>query len=69
MRDFLHMSGYGTYVWGSYGIWLAIVVWNVWAALRMRSQARVRALRRTEAAATARPFPAERHGSEIQESA
>jgi heme exporter protein CcmD len=54
LRDFLHMSGYGRYVWASYGIWLAIVAWNVWSAIRMRADARTRALRRTEAATTTR---------------
>jgi heme exporter protein CcmD len=54
MNDFLHMSGYGPYVWTSYAIWFAIVAWNVWSALRMRSEARTRALRRTQAASTAR---------------
>ncbi len=53
-QDFLHMSGYGPYVWTSYALWFAIVAWNVWAALRMRANARRHALRRTEAAATAR---------------
>jgi heme exporter protein D len=53
-QDFLHMSGYGPYVWTSYGLWLVIVVWNVWSAVRMRAEARTRALRRTQAAATAR---------------
>lgn len=54
LQEFLHMSGYGPYVWGSYAIWLVIVLWNVWAAIRMRANARTRALRRTQAASTAR---------------
>ena len=28
---FLHMSGYGAYVWSCYGLTLAVLVWNVWA--------------------------------------
>lgn len=53
-QDFIHMSGYGPYVWTSYALWLAIVVWNVWSALRLRGEARRHAVRRTQAAATAR---------------
>ncbi len=53
-QDFVHMSGYGSYVWTSYALWFAIVTWNVWSAVRMRANARRQALRRTEAAATAR---------------
>jgi len=34
MTDFLHMGGYGVYVWPSYAIALIIIVANVWAPLR-----------------------------------
>lgn len=27
-RDFLAMDGHGAYVWSSYGIGLALLVWN-----------------------------------------
>ena len=29
MSDFLHMGGYATYVWGSYGVALLVFAWNV----------------------------------------
>jgi heme exporter protein CcmD len=68
MNDFLHMSGYGLYVWASYAIWFAIVAWNVWSALRMRAEARTRALRRNQAASTADRAPAATHEtSELSE--
>jgi len=46
MEDFLHMGGYAPYVWSSYGLGLAIVVWNIWSARRLHADARERALRR-----------------------
>ena len=46
MEDFLHMGGYAPYVWSSYALALAIVVWNVWAARRLHADARDRALKR-----------------------
>lgn len=33
LSEFLHMGGYAAYVWGAYGIWLAVMTWNVVAAL------------------------------------
>jgi heme exporter protein D len=62
-EDFLHMSGYGPYVWTSYGLWLVVLVWNIWSAVRLRAEARRHALRRTEAASTARtPLATDTHG-------
>ncbi|MDX1513664.1 MAG: heme exporter protein CcmD [Gammaproteobacteria bacterium] len=29
LSEFLHMGGYAPYVWGSYGIWLVVMVLNV----------------------------------------
>lgn len=52
MQDFIHMGGYAQFVWTSYALALAVIVGNVWGALRMRAAARERALRRTEIAAT-----------------
>jgi len=46
MDDFLHMGGYARFVWPSYGIAFAVLVWNVWSALRLHARARQRALRR-----------------------
>lgn len=28
LGDFLHMGGYGLYVWGAYGLAAAILAWN-----------------------------------------
>lgn len=46
MDNFLHMGGYAPYVWSSYALGLAIVAWNIWAARRLLTEARERALRR-----------------------
>lgn len=32
MTEFLAMNGHGPYVWAAYGITLAVLIWNVWAA-------------------------------------
>ena len=32
MMEFLQMDGHGAYVWPAYGITLAVIVLNVWAA-------------------------------------
>jgi heme exporter protein CcmD len=52
LQDLLHMGGYAQFVWTSYAIAFAVIVGNVWGALRMRAAAREKALRRTEIAAT-----------------
>lgn len=61
-EDFVHMSGYGSYVWTAYGLWLVLLVWNIWSALRLRADARRQAVRRTQAAATARPVSSDTTG-------
>ncbi len=38
LADFLDMGGYGAYVWGSYGICTAVMVWNL---LQARKQAQL----------------------------
>lgn len=55
MQDFIHMGGYAQFVWTSYALVFAVIVGNVWGALRMRAAAREQALRRTEIAATRGP--------------
>jgi len=30
IQEFLHMGGYGFYVWTSYGLWTVILVLNVY---------------------------------------
>ncbi|MDP3083551.1 MAG: heme exporter protein CcmD [Rubrivivax sp.] len=37
--DFLHMGGYGLYVWGSYAVTLAVMGTEAWAARRRRRRA------------------------------
>jgi heme exporter protein CcmD len=39
MNEFLHMGGYGRFVWPSYGLTLAIVVLNIVWARRSLAQA------------------------------
>jgi heme exporter protein CcmD len=34
LREFLHMSGYGPYIWSCYGLTLGALIWNVWSARR-----------------------------------
>ena len=44
MSEFLNMGGYAFYVWGSYGVALAVFVWNV-VAPRLERRALLRRLR------------------------
>ena len=37
--DFLHMGGYGLYVWGSYGVTLAVMLVEPWMAAQRRRRA------------------------------
>ncbi len=48
MAEFLHMGGYGAYVWPSYGLSLVVLVYNIWSARRAHTDARRMALRRLE---------------------
>lgn len=41
--QFVHMGGYGLYVWGSYGVTLAVMLGEAWMA-RQRSRAALRAV-------------------------
>jgi heme exporter protein D len=43
MSEFFSMGGYAGYVWSAYGITLAVLVLNVWLALRRRRIALQRA--------------------------
>ncbi|GGE44910.1 hypothetical protein GCM10011367_19570 [Marinicauda pacifica] len=45
MSDFLSMSGYGAYVWGSYGLTLAVIGALTWWTLAGRRGARERLAR------------------------
>ncbi len=39
LAEFLHMGGYGLYVWGSYGVTLALMALEPWLAARRRRRA------------------------------
>lgn len=39
MSEFLHMGGYASYVWSAWGITLAVLVYNAWAAYRYHATA------------------------------
>lgn len=55
LKQFLYMDGYAAYVWSSYALWFAVVVGNVWFAVRSHADARTRALRRLQAGADSNP--------------
>ena len=46
LSDFLHMSGYGGYVWTSYGLTLLVMVMNFVSARRLEAEQQRLALRR-----------------------
>jgi len=46
MDAFLSMGGYGRYVWPSYGLAAAVLIWNIWSALRLQRRALEHARRR-----------------------
>ena len=37
MSEFLHMGGYATYVWGSFGATAVVFIWNLLAPSLRRS--------------------------------
>ena len=45
MSEILHMGGHAAYVWPAYGITLAVIVINVWAARRKLANALAEARR------------------------
>ena len=46
MSEFLHMGGYAAYVWPCMALAAVVLAWNAFAARRLRTLARERALRR-----------------------
>lgn len=42
MSEFLAMGGHGPYVWSAYGVTLAVMVYNAWAAYRHQANALAR---------------------------
>lgn len=43
--DFWHMGGNAAFVWGSYGVWIALAAWELWQ-LRQQRSSTLRQLRR-----------------------
>ena len=48
LSDFLHMGGYGAYLWPAFGVTLFVLVYNVWSARRSLAEARRAAARRIQ---------------------
>ena len=46
LQNFLHMGGYGEYVWPAYGLTALVLAWNWWAARRSETEAQGAARRR-----------------------
>jgi heme exporter protein CcmD len=46
MSEFLHMGGYGAFVWPCFLLAGIVLAWNVMAARRLHAAARAHALRR-----------------------
>ena len=46
LTDFLAMGDHGVYVWSAYGISLALLLSNIWLALRSNRLTRARLARR-----------------------
>jgi len=46
LRDFLHMGGYGGYVWTAYGLTTLVLVLNWVSARRSEAEQRLLAVRR-----------------------
>jgi heme exporter protein D len=51
IAEFFAMGGYAPYVWGSYGLALAVLIYNAWLPLRRHRRLRqsIQAQGRTEA--------------------
>ena len=47
------MDGYGPYVWSCFGLTLAVLIYNAWAARRELAEQMLRAKRRTAIAESA----------------
>lgn len=35
MAEFLHMGGYGAYVWSAFGLTALVLWWNLWQPMRV----------------------------------
>jgi heme exporter protein CcmD len=54
MSEFLHMGGYGAFVWPCFLLAAIVLVWNVLAARRLHAAAREHALRRATSGRSAK---------------
>ncbi len=52
MQKFLHMDGYGPYVWSCFGLTFAVLIYNAWAARRQWAEQVLEAKRRIAIAET-----------------
>ncbi len=55
MSAFFAMGGYAGYVWSSYGLAAAILIWNIWSALAAHQVARAAAQRALARSASTGP--------------
>ena len=49
LKDFLHMGGYGGFVWSAYGIWAAVMIWIALGARMRHRQVTARLIARLRA--------------------
>ena len=49
MSAFLHMGGYGVFVWPCFGLAAVVLAWNIASARRLHAAALERVLRRSNA--------------------
>jgi heme exporter protein CcmD len=52
LQNFVHMSGYGAFVWSCYGLTAAVLVWNAWSARRGLREQVLHATRRAQIQST-----------------
>ena len=48
LRDFIHMGGYGAYVWSCYGLTALVLIGMEWTSRRNLKAAQLHALRRSQ---------------------
>ena len=49
--QFIHMGGYGPYIWTAYGLTAGVYLWNILSARRLHTSAVMRARQRLIASA------------------
>lgn len=48
LAEFLDMGGYAAYLWPSFGLTIAVLIWNIYSARRAHAEARRAAARRLQ---------------------